>query len=65
MRRFSESSLPESKLSRVVFPEPEGPKMAVNVYGSNLPDAFLRMFFSTFLFAVFPSGVSYSASMVA
>jgi hypothetical protein len=31
--RLSESNLPESKLSMVVFPEPEGPKMAVNVKG--------------------------------
>jgi hypothetical protein len=31
--RLSESNLPESRLSIVVFPEPEGPRIAVNVNG--------------------------------
>ena len=52
--RFYESNLPESKFNKVVFPEPEGPRIAVNVLGSNLPEAFLRIFFSTFLFSAFP-----------
>lgn len=30
-------SLPERKLSKVVFPEPEGPNMAVKVDGSMRP----------------------------
>jgi hypothetical protein len=53
--RFYESNLPESKFNKVVFPEPDGPRMAVNVLGSNLPEAFLRIFFYSFFFSTLPS----------
>lgn len=35
--RFYDICLPEIKLSMVVFPQPEGPRMAVKVPGLNLP----------------------------
>jgi hypothetical protein len=31
--RLSDISLPDRKLRRVVFPDPEGPRIAVNVPG--------------------------------
>lgn len=31
--KFFDKSLPDSKLSIVVFPDPEGPKIAVTVLG--------------------------------
>lgn len=31
--KFYDNSRPESKLRRVVFPDPDGPKIAVNVFG--------------------------------
>lgn len=43
MSKFFESSLPDSKLRRVVLPEPEGPKMAVIVPGENLPEQTFKI----------------------
>ena len=47
--RFSDISLPERKLSRVVFPEPDGPKMAVKVESCMSPRCLCRMVLSYFL----------------
>ena len=59
--RFFESSRPESKFNIVVFPEPEGPKIAVTVLGSNFPEHYLRMVREAFYFLnpPFPLGTSF------
>ena len=36
-------SLPESKFNIVVFPQPDGPTIAVKVLGENFPEHGLRM----------------------
>lgn len=41
--KLSERSRPESRFSIVVFPEPDGPKMAVIVFGENLPEHSFKM----------------------
>jgi len=47
--RLSDISLPERKLRRVVFPEPEGPKIAVKVDACMSPDCLCRMVLTSFL----------------
>lgn len=46
--KLSERSLPDRRLSIVVFPEPEGPKIAVTVFGENLPEHSFKMVLSHF-----------------
>lgn len=38
-------SRPESKFNIVVFPQPEGPTIAVKVLGENFPEHGFRIFF--------------------
>lgn len=44
-KRFYESILPDSKFNIVVFPDPEGPKIAVIVFGLNLPEHYFKIVF--------------------
>lgn len=41
--RFSDICRPEMRLSIVVFPQPEGPSMAVKVLGENFPEQDLSI----------------------
>lgn len=41
--RLSESILPEMRLSMVVFPQPDGPRIAVKVPGEKRPEHSLRI----------------------
>ena len=45
-------SLPESKFNIVVFPQPDGPTIAVKVLGENFPEHGLRIFFFHSLFLI-------------
>lgn len=47
--KLSDISLPDRKLSKVVFPDPEGPKMAVKVEGCIKPDCRWSIVFTYFL----------------
>ena len=50
--RLSDINLPERKFKRVVFPEPDGPRMAVNVESWMRPCCFCKIvLFSFFTFA--------------
>jgi hypothetical protein len=52
--KFFDNNRPESRLSIVVFPQPDGPTIAVNVLGENIPLHLLRMVLPTFTLLVFP-----------
>ena len=63
--KLFEINLPDSRLSIVVLPQPEGPTMAVNVLGSNFPEQGFRMVFVFFTVFIFPSSLGYSISTAA
>ena len=43
--RFVETSRPDKKFNKVVLPLPEGPNIAINVLGINLPYKLFRIRF--------------------
>lgn len=46
--KFYERSLPDRRFSIVVFPEPEGPNIAVTVLGENFPEHYFKIVLSAF-----------------
>lgn len=62
--RLSEASRPLKKLSRVVFPEPEGPIIAVNVPGLMIPFILFKSVLFALDFYYLPS-ITFSSIIVA
>ena len=52
--KFFDNNLPESKFKSVVFPEPEGPKIAVIDPAENLPEQTLSIVLIAFYLRYFP-----------
>jgi hypothetical protein len=48
--KFLDNCLPDNKFNIVVLPEPDGPKIAVIVLGSNLPEHSLSILLILFSF---------------
>lgn len=59
--RFLERSRPDNKFSIVVLPDPEGPKIAETVIGSNLPEHYLSILLVPFCI-FYPSLASFICS---
>jgi len=53
---LEEHKRPDKKFNKDVFPDPDGPIIAVNELPLTIPLMLLRIILSTFTFLVFPFG---------